>query len=157
VSGADTAAVTVASAADPWITPEDAAVLSEFRSGRLAAFPHRDHVRVAWLTLRERTFEEALPAFCRDLRAYAAAKGAQGLYHATITWAFFALIAERFVRDETFAQFAGRNGDLFAKEPSPLDRYYTARRLASDAARERFVLPDRLAPSERPDAARPPS
>ncbi len=126
------------------MTLDDDALLAGFRDATLPAFTHRDHVRVAWLYLRAWPFEEALGEFCRDLRAFAAARGAHGLFHATITWSFFALIAERSRPAETFASFAARHPELFRREPSALDDYYTPARLASDEARARFVLPDRV-------------
>lgn len=121
----------------------DLQILDGFRAGTLPAFPHREHVRVAWLYLGEAPIESAVPAFCRDLRKFAAAKGAHGLFHATITWAFLILVNERRVAGETFEGFAERNADLFARKPSILDRYYSAETLSSARARERFVFPDR--------------
>lgn len=125
------------------VTRDDAAALAGFRAGTLAEFPHREHVRVAWLYARASPFEDALVSFCRDLRAFAAARGAHGLFHTTITWAFFAVIADRLRDGETFDAFATRNPDLLRWKPSVLDRYYTKERLDSPEARARFVLPDR--------------
>ncbi len=123
----------------------DAELLAGFRDATLPAFSHRDHVRAAWLYLRERPFEEAHSAFGRDLGAFAAARGAGGLFHATITWAFFVLIDERRRPDEPFDAFAARHPELFQREPSPLARHYTPERLASAEARARVVMPDRVA------------
>lgn len=123
---------------------DDETLLRGFRAGTLASFPHRDHVRVAWLYLAKNPLEVALPEFCRDLRHFAEIKGATGLFHATITWAFLSLIAERREANEAFEQFAERNPDLFSRKPSILDRYYRPETLASAKAKAEFILPDRI-------------
>lgn len=124
--------------------------LDAFRDGSLpgAEFPHREHVRMAWLYLERHPPAEALLRFSADLRRFAVAKGNAGLYHETITWAFVLLIAERrhgAPDGERYAAFAARNADLFQWKPSVLDRYYRPETLASPRARAGFVLPDRLA------------
>jgi hypothetical protein len=124
--------------------------IAAFRDGSLPgeAFPHREHVRMAWLYLERHPTAEALLHFSADLRRFAAAKGNPGLYHETITWAYLLLIAERRAEapaDETYAAFAERNPDLFGWKPSLLERYYRAETLASPRARTGFLLPDRLA------------
>ncbi|MGE0044115.1 MAG: hypothetical protein AB7H88_02895 [Vicinamibacterales bacterium] len=120
------------------------AFVDAFRDGTLAEFHHADHIRMAWLYVRECGLEEAIARFSRDLRHFAAAKGAPGLYHATITWAYLALIAERDAQAPGAAwdTFAQANPDLFAWKPSVLDTYYSEARLWSDEARARFVMPD---------------
>jgi hypothetical protein len=134
--------------------------VAAFRDGSLPGeeFPHREHVRMAWLYLERHPTAEALVHFSADLRRFAAAKGNPGLYHETITWAYLLLIAERRVQQagqsigpiggavaETYPEFAARNPDLFTWKPSLLERYYLAETLASPRARARFLLPDRLA------------
>ena len=129
-------------------TPEDRLLLDGFEAATLpeGSFRHRDHVRVAWLYLRELAPAAALDRFASGLRRYAAAKGKSGLYHETITWAYLLLIRERMERagaGESFEEFAARNPDLLAWKPSILDSYYRKETLASDLARRVFVLPDR--------------
>lgn len=128
---------------------DDSTFVAAFRDTTLPAssFHHRDHVRMAWLYVREHGPVEAAPRFAADLQAFARAKGVPGLYHATITGAYIALIAER-QRDapaDTWDAFAAAHADLLAWKPGVLDRYYSAERLWSDAARAQFLLPDRLA------------
>ena len=92
----------------PVATPSDAETLSAderafveaFRTATLAndAFHHRDHVRMAWIYVRCHGLEAAVTRFTDDLRAFAAAKGVPGLYHATITVAYLSLVAERLAR-----------------------------------------------------------
>jgi len=106
-----------------------------------ALFPHRAHVRLAWLYLREHGLHETLTRYSSGIRRYAGTLGAAGKYHHTITWAFLFLIHERMQRADhaTFEAFAAANEDLFGPI---LDRYYTRETLASDLARTTFVLPD---------------
>ena len=125
--------------------PGDDALLRGFEAGTLAELHHRDHVRVAWLYLRREPLLRAVESFVSDLKRFAAAKGAPGLYHETLTFGFLFLVHERLgPPDEDFDSFASRNPDLLAWKPSALDRYYHPETLASDRARRRFVLPDRL-------------
>ncbi|HEY0160352.1 MAG TPA: hypothetical protein VGF28_23905 [Thermoanaerobaculia bacterium] len=108
-------------------------------------FDHRNHVRLAWLYLKEEPLLSALARFRASLQRYAGSLGASGKYHETITFAFLFLIHERLQRDaegETFDGFAARNPDLFDQI---LLRYYREETLSSQLAREVFVLPDRAA------------
>ena len=104
-------------------------------------FPHRGHVRLAWLYLREAPLLETLTRYSEGIRRYAGSLGASAKYHETITWAFLFLIHERMQHTEaaTFDEFAEKNADLFGPI---LERYYTKDVLASDVARRTFVLPN---------------
>jgi len=140
--------VTIPAGEDAGPSPDET-FRAAFRDGSLPAeqFPHREHVRMAWLYLDRHPTAEALLHFSADLRRFAAAKGDAGLYHETITWAYVLLIAERRAdapAGETYAEFAARNPELFVWRPSLLERYYRAETLASPRARAAFVLPDRL-------------
>lgn len=109
-------------------------------------FHHRDHVRAAWLLLRETSPAAALDRFSSALKRFAAAKGKTGLYHETITWVYLILINERIERgghEMEWDDFASANPDLLVWRPSVLDGYYTPESLGSDLARRVFVLPDR--------------
>jgi hypothetical protein len=89
---------------------------------------------------------EALREFSTAIKRFADAKGATGLYHETITWAFLLLIAERDGRApaDTFEAFAAANADLLSWKPSILERYYSSEVLKSDLARKTFLMPDML-------------
>jgi hypothetical protein len=128
------------------VTPAERAFVDAFRDGTLEPFHHADHVRMAWLYVGEHGLEAAVPAFTRDLRAFAIAKGVPNLYHATITWAYLALVAERAARipAASWDAFAAANADLLAWKPSAIDAYYSPERLWSDVARASFLLPDRV-------------
>ncbi|HET7436153.1 MAG TPA: hypothetical protein VFN10_15695 [Thermoanaerobaculia bacterium] len=124
----------------------DDELLARFENCTLdpATFHHREHVRIAWLYVREHPLPVALMKFSEGLQRFAASLGSS-LYHATITWAFLFLIHERVQNApcETFDEFADANPDLLTWKPSILERYYTAETLASPRAKEAFVMPDR--------------
>jgi hypothetical protein len=125
----------------------DEQFLQAFEACTLPAeeFHHADHVRLAYLYLRERVPAEALMRFAEGLRRFAASLGKPGLYHETITWAYLLLIRERIARSGAadFAEFRRLNPDLFTWQPSLLEAYYRPETLWSDLAREVFVMPDR--------------
>jgi hypothetical protein len=110
-----------------------------------ADFHHVDHVRLAWIYLREETFIAAIERFTSALRRFAAHHDVPGLYHETMTWAYLVLINERIEqggRGDDWESFRRKNPDLFATRPSILERYYTPRTLKSEIARRIFMLPD---------------
>jgi hypothetical protein len=109
-------------------------------------FHHAQHLEVAWLFVRKHGMPAALTEFTTAIRRFADAKGATGLYHETITWAFLLLIADRQARKpaDSFDAFARDNADLFAWKPSILDRYYSKELLSSELARRTFLMPDRV-------------
>ena len=131
----------------------DAEFIAAFESCSLpnTEFHHADHVRLAWLYLRELPLMEALEKFRGGLRRFAAHNGHPGLYHETITWAYLLLIhqrmqQERMQRGEAaadFASFRRLHPDLFTRKPSLLETYYRPETLGSELARRVFVLPDR--------------
>jgi hypothetical protein len=107
-------------------------------------FHHEQHVFVAWSYVRSMPLSTALDRFCVNLKRFATAAGAAGLYHETITWAFLILTHERMERapDAGWTEFKSANPELFSWKPSILDRYYSAATLWSDTARRTFVFPD---------------
>ena len=109
-------------------------------------FHHQQHVQVAWMFVRKHGMPAALAEFSAAIKRFADAKGATGLYHETITWAFLLLIAERQARNpaETWEAFAAANGDLLVWKPSILERYYSKELLASELAKKSFLMPDRV-------------
>jgi len=111
-----------------------------------AEFHHQQHVQVAWLFVRRHGMPAALSEFSAAIKRFADAKGATGLYHETITWAFLLLIADRQARHpvDSWDEFAGANADLLTWKPSVLNRYYSKELLASDLARRTFLMPDLL-------------
>ena len=104
------------------------------------------HVYVAWLYLERFPLLEAIAKFDAALRRLTASLGIPGKYHATITWFFMMLIAERrgATPDSDWFRFRRANDDLIS-DGKILQRYYDNETLASDRARQSFVLPDKLA------------
>jgi hypothetical protein len=128
----------------------DAQLLTAFEAGREpeGGFHHREHLRVAWLYLRRDPWPVALGRFAEGLKRFATAQGKPGLYHETVTVAYFLLIHQRMAEergDPTFDTFVARYPELLGWKPSILDRYYDVTTLGSDLARRVFVMPDRLA------------
>lgn len=109
-------------------------------------FHHRQHVHVAWLFVRKHGMPGALAEFSSAIKRFAIAKGANGLYHETITWAFLLLISDRQARrpSESWEAFAQGNADLLTWKPSILEKYYSKELLASELAKKSFLMPDRL-------------
>jgi len=108
-------------------------------------FDHDAHVYVGWLYVREYELTDAIAGFDRGLKRLVIKLGAEGKYHTTLTWFFLFLIAERIETDEPWHVFRHRNADLVTDSKQVLARYYSDGYLFSARARERFVLPDRLA------------
>jgi len=108
-------------------------------------FHHADHVRLAFAYLSEYPVPQALERFASSLKRHAAARGKSGLYHETITHAYFFLIRERMARsaDADWDEFARQNPDLFPWKNGILTRYYADATLQSDLAREVFLFPDK--------------
>ena len=109
-------------------------------------FHHQQHVQVAWMFVRKYGMPDAIREFTHAIKRFAEAKGANGLYHETITWAFLLLIADRQARNPaaTWAAFEEGNTDLLLWKPSILNRYYSQELLASELARRTFLMPDLL-------------
>ena len=107
-------------------------------------FHHQQHVQVAWLFVLKYGMPAALGEFTSAIKRFADAKGATGLYHETITWAFLLLISERQARNpvEKWPAFEAANPDLLVWKPSILERYYSKELLASDLAKRTFMMPD---------------
>ena len=110
------------------------------------AFPHAEHMKVAFAYLCVYPKLEALERFSNGIKRRAIAKNKPKAYHETITWAHLFLIHERMQRTGTreWEQFAAANQDLFDWKNSILNRYYSKALLESDLARETFVMPDQL-------------
>jgi hypothetical protein len=96
---------------------DDRAFLAAFESAALPerCFRHRDHVRAAWVLLREAPPAVALARFTEALKRFARSLGKDRLYHETITWAYLLLINERMERmgrGRSWPEFAAANEDL---------------------------------------------
>ncbi len=100
----------------------DRDLIDGFEQCTLEAFGHPEHVRVTWLYLQEMPVEACLSRLREGVQRFAAAKGADGLYHETITWAFILIIHDRIRRvedrtRESWRSFMARNPDLLTYRP----------------------------------------
>jgi hypothetical protein len=130
---------------------EDEEFIARFETCTLTneGFHHREHIRVVWLYLRHYPVLETLVKFSEGLKRFANAHGKAGLYHETITWSYVFLIHERKERSRTeqsWAEFAEANADLFDWKASILKSYYKDETLRSELARKIFVFPDKTRP-----------
>lgn len=128
--------------------------MEQFENATLssASFHHADHVRMAFLYLRQYPPLEALRRFSSALIRFAAANGKPNLYHETITWAFLLLIRERIARagdSQTWAEFSANNPDLLNGNENILKKYYRPETLSSEMAKRVFLFPDRFLPDRQ--------
>ena len=115
--------------------------LKQFTNCTLPAssFRHGDHLRLAWLLLHRKPFDEALSLVRESIQRYAVHLGVPQLYHETITTAWVKLLA---THDEaSFKEFIARNEHRL--NLGLLHRFWTPAALESDAARLGWVPPDR--------------
>ena len=119
---------------------------TDFEAGDIDAdrFGHQGHMYVAWLYVRRYGAVDAITRFDAALRRLTQQLGVPGKYHATMTWFFVLLIAERFDGRDGWNTFCNKNADLMTDSKKTLARYYSKDLLFSKIARERFVLPDNL-------------
>jgi len=108
-------------------------------------FDHEAHVYVGWLCVCAYELTDAIVKFETGLKRLVSKFGVEGKYHATLTWFFMLLIADRAEPDEPWHIFKRRNADLVSGGKELLSLYYSEAHLFSERAREHFVLPDRLA------------
>ena len=111
------------------------------------SFSHEDHVYLAWLYLDAYPVTDAIARFTSALKRLTIKLGVPQKYHETITWFFLLAIAERRANapESDWPTFRQANADLLTWPNEPLNRYYSQRLLQSDAARQQFLLPDKLA------------
>jgi hypothetical protein len=120
------------------------AELARFMAGEMdpGRFPHSEHLRMSFEMLRVHDFPDALLNYSRALQRMTARVGKPQVFNQTITVAFLALVAERMLAGVhgDFAAFVAANPDLLDR--TILYRWYPPERLASDAARRVFLLPE---------------
>jgi hypothetical protein len=107
------------------------------------AFHHRDHIRLAWIYLREAGPAEATGLIRETIQRYAAHHGAAQKYHETLTVAWLRLVDSAMRSTpgvESFDAFAARHAHLLDKDAPRT--FYSAELLSSDRARAEWVEPD---------------
>ncbi|HML16535.1 MAG TPA: hypothetical protein VK419_05900 [Bryobacteraceae bacterium] len=93
-------------------------------------FHHRDHVRLARYYVRRYGAHDAEPRIASAIRRYAEHLGVSEKYHHTITIAWMRLVAHAPSSDALL-------------DPEYLNEFYSAELLATPAARNIFVAPDK--------------
>ena len=107
------------------------------------AFRHREHIHLAYLAVRRHGTDRAADKVSSWIRHLAAYQRAPQKFNATVTRAWIEIVAHHMAiapPSTDFASFAERYPALLDKRM--LARHYTARTLASPAARTGWVDPD---------------
>lgn len=126
---------------------DDDAFVNAVRSGTIAEFHHRDHLRLTFIILgRTANMDQACEDVGATIRSFAALHGQAAKYHETITRFWVEAVAYAMALHPTMGTF----DDLTAAEPHLLDknlihRHWSSDSLWSEAARGRWVGPN-LAP-----------
>jgi hypothetical protein len=110
------------------------------------AFRHREHIHLAYLAVRRHGADRAADKVSGWIRHLAAYQRAPQKFNVTVTRAWTEIVAHHMAATPPgtdFASFAERYPTLLDKRL--LTRHYTARALASPAARTGWVEPDRAA------------
>ena len=124
------------------VPPELAAVLAEIVPPG-GAFRHRQHIHLAFLAVQRHGPARAADVVARWIRHLAAYQRAPQKFNATVTRAWTEIVAHHVGAGPPaadFASFADSNPALFDKRL--LASHYSARALASPAARTGWVEPD---------------
>ncbi len=135
------------------LTPDEAAALSDDQFQQafeqvemdVKAFNHEQHVRLAWLYLKQFDLQEAFRRYKTALIKFATAWGYPGLYHETITWYYLNLINQAMQKPDCpneWPIFRDQNPTLLAKSPPVIFNYYSKDLIASKKARATIVEPD---------------
>lgn len=106
-------------------------------------FPHQAHVRMGWLYVRACGWDAGMTRIRDGIQRFAAANGATGKYHETIT-VFWARLIDAALRDspdaDDFHTFVQQHPHLLNMRL--IDTHYSRDLLWSDAARQGWVEPD---------------
>jgi hypothetical protein len=121
----------------------DSEFLQHFEMAHLPAFPHREHIRMAWLYLRRDGWEQGYQAIQKGLRHFAAAHGQSQKYHESIT-RFWALLVYHGIQTKpeisSFDDFVSAFPFLLDKQS--MSKHYSPERLFSAEARADWLEPD---------------
>ncbi len=119
----------------------DQEFLYAFEHGHVHPFPHRDHIRMAWLYLRARDENIALHKIRHGIQHLAAALGTSTKYHETITLFWAKAVQVAMTPDVSdFAQFEAQRPELF--DSRYINQFYSKELLWSEKARREWVEPD---------------
>jgi hypothetical protein len=127
------------------VTPADEEFRASFERCEIPnhAFRHRDHLRLAWIYLRQSDLEAAAGLVGESIRRFAQHNGAARKYHETLSRAWVRIVALAIAETPDAVGFDG----LVAARPHLLDKklplkHYTPDRLWNDLARAQWVEPD---------------
>ena len=106
-------------------------------------FGHREHLRLAWLSLSREGEQQGAATTIATIQRFAAAHGASEKYHETITRFWLRLVAHHLDADPPASSF----DDFLSHSPRLLDtglmrRHYRPETLAGERARREWVEPD---------------
>ena len=132
---------------------DDQAFISAFEAAAIASdrWMHRDHVRMAFLYLRDHPFGQALARIRSGILALNRANGGRNTatagYHETVTVAWALLIADAIDQSRAQAHLLADSGSFLALHPyllakDALRAHYSSDRIMSIEARVAFVQPD---------------
>lgn len=110
----------------------------------LPDFDHAGHLRLAWLYLQTYPLDRAIDRTLSGISAYAASQGAATKFHHTLTEAVVRIMYQRHAAsgETDFPAWLAANADLLGDFRGVLARYYSDRRLYSEAARREWMAPD---------------
>jgi hypothetical protein len=127
---------------------EVAALVDAFESATIPAFEftHVAHIAVAVSYLAELSPVQALERMRSKIRAFAAHHGVTGLYHETLT-TFWMRLLDHVARTYDVSLPLWQRINLIVERwgsRRPVDAHYSRELIASPAARESWIPPDRL-------------
>ena len=117
--------------------------LTAFKAHTISHFGHREHIRLAFLVLREYGLDAGLTHLRQAIQHFATAHGAPEKYHETITVFWVRLVQHAITQTpdiDTFSDFERAHPHLF--DTRLIYTYYSPERLHSQAARESWLDPD---------------
>ena len=128
---------------------DDETFLAEFEAGRWPRdqWHHRQHIKLAYLYLRQLPFDAAMNRIREKIKAHNAARGVPELpnsgYHETMTQAWMRLVhatVNEYGPAETADQFYEQHPQLWEKKVLRL--FYSRELFMSPRAKTEFVAPD---------------
>lgn len=114
--------------------------VAKFPGGK---FNHRGHVRMAWICLKDQSFEAGMERIRATVKGFATLLGVPEKYNETVTraWAECVQAAlEQTPGIDSFDAFLAAHPELLS--PGLLEQYYRKETLDSPAAKQGWVLPD---------------
>jgi hypothetical protein len=117
--------------------------LTAFEQHTLAEFPHRSHIRMAWLYLRANDWETGQMRIRDGIQSFAGALGASRKYHETITLFWARIVKHAIDHAPEISDF----NTFVEKFPFLLDSkaiaaHYSSTLIGSENARKVWCEPD---------------